>query len=198
MVSGREGPLSRRSRLLSAAERISISVRARSIRRRLAVFGGFSFQACPRYDRVANTFVGAVALSVPFLACMAAAAAFYHLPPRVLPSIQVVEGGKVGSAHINSDGTADLGVMQINTIWVQPLASVTKMTPDRVIHRLVEDPCFNIEASAAIMRTYLNEAHGNLMAAVGYYHSHSPDLGVPYRDKVVEAAAQLFGRPRNR
>lgn len=32
-------------------------------------------------------------MAIPFLACMVATAAFYHLPPRVLPAIQAVEGG---------------------------------------------------------------------------------------------------------
>ena len=57
-------------------------------------------------------------MSIPLLACMAGAAAFYHLPPRVLPSIQAVEGGAIGAVHLNSDGSQDLGLMQINTSWV--------------------------------------------------------------------------------
>jgi Transglycosylase SLT domain len=133
-------------------------------------------------------------MSVPFLACMAAAAAFYHLPPRVLPSIQVVEGGKVGVVRINSNGTADLGLMQVNTIWVRPLAGVAHMNPAAVVDRLLNDPCFNIAASAAIMRTYLRESHGNLMAAIGYYHSHTPGLSTAYQDKVLTAATVLFAR----
>jgi len=59
---------------------------------------------------------------------MAAAASFYHLPPRVLPSIQAVEGGRPGLVHINENGTADLAVMQVNTIWIQPLAQYARMT----------------------------------------------------------------------
>jgi hypothetical protein len=135
-------------------------------------------------------------MSVPFLACMAAAAAFYHLPPRVLPSIQAVEGGKVGSVQINTNGSADLGLMQVNTIWLQPLASYAHMKPEAVAVHLVNDACFNIAASAAIMRLYLNESHGNLMAAIGYYHSHTPSLSTAYEDKVLAAASSLFVRSR--
>jgi hypothetical protein len=57
-------------------------------------------------------------MTVPFLACMASVAAFYHLPPRVLPAIQAVEGGSIGAIHQNRDGSQDLGVMQVNTRWV--------------------------------------------------------------------------------
>ncbi len=133
-------------------------------------------------------------MSGPFLACMAAAAAFYHLPPRVLPSIQAVEGGRVGLIHINTNNTADLGLMQVNTIWVRPLARYARMQPEAVITRLRDDACFNIAAAAAVMRVYLTEAHGNVMVAIGHYHSHTPDLSAAYESKVLDAAASLFGR----
>jgi hypothetical protein len=135
-------------------------------------------------------------MSIPFLACMATAAAFYHLPPRVLPSIQAVEGGRPNLIQPNANGTADLGVMQINTIWIEPLARYAHMEPRAVVTRLLNDSCFNIAASAAVMRLYLTEAHGNLMVAIGYYHSHTPALSSAYEQKVVAAAATLFsGKP---
>jgi hypothetical protein len=133
-------------------------------------------------------------MTIPFLACMAVAAAFYHLPPRVLPSIQAVEGGRPGLIHPNANGSADLGLMQVNTIWVGPLARYARMSQPAVTQRLIEDPCFNIAASAAIMRLYLTEANNDLMVAIGYYHSHTPDLGSTYRQKVVMSAAALFSR----
>jgi soluble lytic murein transglycosylase-like protein len=128
---------------------------------------------------------------------MAAAAAFYHLPPRVLPSIQAVEGGQIGSVRLNTNGSADLGLMQVNTIWVEPLAGIARIKPEAVAGRLLNDPCFNIAASAAILRFYLTEAHGNLMAAIGHYHSHTPGLSAAYQDKVLTAAAALFRGGRN-
>jgi len=133
-------------------------------------------------------------MSIPFLACMTAAAAFYQLPPRVLPSIQAVEGGRPGLVHMNANETADLGIMQVNTAWIQPLAQYARMVPDAVADHLINDPCFNIAAAAAIMRLYLTEAHGNLLAAVGYYHSHTPALSAAYQQKVLAAAVTLFVR----
>jgi hypothetical protein len=133
-------------------------------------------------------------MSLPYLACIAAAAAFYHLPPRVLPSIQAVEGGQVGMVHENSNGTADLGLMQVNTIWVAPLAAYARMAPEVVADRLVNDACFNIAAAAAIMRVHLNETRGDLMQAIGLYHSHTPALSSAYQQKVLDAATRLFVR----
>lgn len=126
---------------------------------------------------------------------MALVASLYHLPPRVLPSIQAVEGGQPGVLHHNSDGTLDVGVMQINTRWLGPLSRYTGTPPTEVFLRLRYRPCYNIAASGAIMRTYLDEAHGNLLLAVGYYHSHTIELNLAYRRQVLNSARMLFMRP---
>lgn len=131
-------------------------------------------------------------MAVPFLACMALTASVYHLPPRILPSLQRVEGGRVGLVHTNKDGSEDLGVMQINTLWIAPLARRIGWPEDRVRHRLLNDPCFNIAASGYIMRTYMNETKGDLMRAVGNYHSHTPVLNETYQAKVLGAARAMF------
>jgi hypothetical protein len=44
------------------------------------------------------------------------------------------------------------------------------------------------------MRTYLDEAHGDLMQAVGDYHSHTPALNRSYQEQVLAAATRLFRR----
>lgn len=146
-------------------------------------------QQCEAAFRVAGT----APMSIPLLACMATAAAFYHLPPRVLPSIQAVEGGYIGAVHADSDGSQDLGIMQVNTRWLADLAQVARMSEGEVRERLIYDGCFNIAAAAAILRAYLNEARGDLMLAVGYYHSHTPALNLEYQSKVLASAARLFG-----
>lgn len=135
-------------------------------------------------------------MAIPFLACMALAATFYQLPPRVLPAIHAVEGGAVGSVHMNTDGSEDLGVMQVNTRWIGPLARFARMAERDVRNRLIADPCFNIAAAAAVMRTYLNDTRGDLMLAVGDYHSHTPMLNLRYQAQVLRSAWGLFG-PRN-
>ena len=134
-------------------------------------------------------------MPVPYLACMLAVSQFYHLPPRVLPSIQVVEAGHPGTISRNFNGTADLGVMQVNTRWLPHLAQAWHMTPRVVAGRLISDPCFNIAAAGAIMRIYLDESHGNVVQAVGYYHSHTPELASWYQVRVIRASFVLFGRP---
>jgi len=133
-------------------------------------------------------------MAVPFLACMALVASVYHLPPRALPAIQAVEGGAVGSVSRNADGSDDLGVMQVNTLWLAPLARVGRLPAAQVRWRLIAEPCFNIAAAGLILRLYLNETHGDLLAAVGDYHSHTPALNLDYRARVLAAARNLFQR----
>jgi soluble lytic murein transglycosylase-like protein len=136
--------------------------------------------------------------AVPYLACMLAVSHLYHLPPRVLPSIQVVEGGRPGMISPNWNGTGDLGVMQVNTNWVPRIADAWNLPPREVAARLIRDPCFNIASAGAIMRIYLDEAGGDLVRAVGYYHSHTPELASFYRVRVIRASMRLFGRAKTK
>ncbi len=137
-------------------------------------------------------------MAVPYLACMALVAQLYTLPPRVLPSIQAVEGGAPGVVSRNANGSEDLGVMQVNSLWIGPLARYTGLDGQTVRERLIVRPCFNIAAAGAILRLYLDEAGGDLMRAVGDYHSHTPPLHDAYMAKVVQAATRLFVHPSGR
>ncbi len=128
---------------------------------------------------------------------MALVASIYHLPPRVLPSIQAIEGGRPGTVSDDADGSQDLGVMQINTRWIQPLAAFTRQPDARVRTRLIAEPCYNIAAAGAILRTYLIEDRGDLMLAIGDYHSHTRQLNLTYQSKVMQAATALFVRDRD-
>ena len=123
---------------------------------------------------------------------MALVAQIYALPPRVLPSIQAVEGGGPGVVHRNTDGTEDMGVMQINTLWIGALARYSRLDPAEVRTRLLLRPCYNIAAAGLIMRTYLDETRGDLMRAIGNYHSHTPLRNQTYQAKVLRSAASLF------
>ena len=132
-------------------------------------------------------------MAVPFVACMTLVASLYHLPPRVLPSIHVVEGGEVGTIHLNADRSEDLGFMQINTRWLPALARYTGQPDSTVRSQLLVRPCYNIAAAGLILRTYLNETGGELMRAIGDYHSHTAPLNLAYQSKVMQSATVLFG-----
>ena len=137
-------------------------------------------------------------VAVPYASCMLLVAHLYALPPRVLPAIHHVEGGAPGLVHHNRDNTDDFGVMQVNTRWLVPLARYTHTGVATVRERLTAEPCYNIAAAGAIMRTYLNAEHGDLMRAVGDYHSHTPALNLTYRTLILQAATAMFVSPAGR
>jgi Transglycosylase SLT domain len=132
-------------------------------------------------------------MAVPFVACMALVASIYHLPPRVLPAIHGVEGGWPGAVNVNADGSQDLGVMQVNTRWIPALSRYTGQPESFVRQQLLMHACYNIAASGLILRTYLNETHGDLMRAIGDYHSHTAPLNTAYQAQVMQSALGLFG-----
>lgn len=131
-------------------------------------------------------------MTIPYLACMLAVARITDLPPRVLPVLAHIEGGVAGSVVKDSNGTEDLGVMQINSIWIPALAARARLDAGETRRRLIEEPCFNIAAAALILRGYRAEHHGALLPAIGDYHSHSPQLHAAYLELAQKTALRLF------
>jgi hypothetical protein len=123
---------------------------------------------------------------------MALVAQIYTLPPRVLPAIQHVEGGQPGLVRTNTNGSQDLGIMQINTIWLPYLSTYSRRSQANVRDNLLTNACFNIAAAGLIMRIYLDETAGDLLRAVGNYHSHTTTLNQGYQAKVLRSATLLF------
>ena len=129
---------------------------------------------------------------IPYLKCMLVVAATLGLPPRVLPVIQAMEGGHVGMTRPNANGTADLGVMQVNTIWLPALAARAGLPVRETRQRMIDQPCFNIAAAGLILRSYLAATGGALLSAVGDYHSQTPALNIAYQSKAEDTVLRLF------
>lgn len=130
--------------------------------------------------------------------CIFTAAQTYAVPPSVLLGILHVEGGRVGMASKNTNGTYDLGPMQINTIWMPELArhwGVSKETAHRMVR---DDACVNIGVGAWILRRNMDRT-GSLYTGIAHYHSATPHLGHRYREKVMSAMQKyrLVRRPED-
>lgn len=131
-----------------------------------------------------------------FAACLMVAAQNYAIPPSVLIGILHVEGGKVGQQVRNTNGTYDLGPMQINTLWTKELAKEWDISRSAA-HRLIrDDACTNVNVAAWIFRKNLNES-GSLSKAIAWYNSRTPHIGYKYRRKVIDAMRRysLISRP---
>lgn len=121
-----------------------------------------------------------------FAACLMMAAQNYAIPPSVLVGILHVEGGKVGQQVRNTNGSYDLGPMQINTLWTKVLAKEWNVSRSKA-HRLIrDDACTNVNVAAWIFRRNWNEAK-SLSKAIAWYNSRTPHIGYKYRKKVVAA-----------
>lgn len=121
--------------------------------------------------------------------CVQLAADRYELPASVIHAILKVEGGHVGQAVMNSNGTEDLGPMQINTVWLPRLApfGITRQ-------QLQHDRCINILVGSWILARQLHSAKNmegpvqrRIWWGIGAYHSQTPQHNVKYALKVWRA-----------
>lgn len=111
--------------------------------------------------------------------CLMTATRALKVSPLVVLAIMKVEGGAPGQRVYNTNGSYDMGPMQVNSLWLARLAPL-----GITARRLTNDGCLNLVVGAAILAEALKEADGDLALAVGWYHSHTPQLAVPYRNKV--------------
>jgi hypothetical protein len=125
-------------------------------------------------------------------ACLAAAAHNYQLPQVYLTAILKTEGGRVGQAVRNTNGTYDLGPFQINSAWGPAIGRYWHMPAPRALLWVRDNGCANATIASAILRKYLNETKGDYPKAIGFYHSHTEALAAVYRQAVLHAAAKLL------
>ena len=117
--------------------------------------------------------------------CIVAAAPAYHEPPAVLFILLKVEGGSLGAVSRNTNGTVDIGPMQVNQIWMPDVAAHWRADQRTPYVALRDNFCANVEAGAWILRHGLDEANGDFWTGVGYYHSHDPDYQRTYLRSVL-------------
>lgn len=125
-----------------------------------------------------------MAASKILAACLMLASQTYSVPPAVLVGIYKAEGGTIGQEVRNENGTADLGPMQINTVWMPELAQrwgVNEQTARRWVR---DDACTNVGVAAWILRGHMDET-GSLSRAIAHYHSRTPHYGSKYQNRVI-------------
>jgi len=126
-------------------------------------------------------------------ACIMSAAAMYAVPPAIIQTLLEVEGGRPGMESRNSNGSFDLGPMQINTIHVADFARMYGRPQAEMRALLRDDGCFNVHAGTWMLVREIRRADGDFWAGVGHYHSRTPRHKTRYLGKVVEKARRLFG-----
>jgi hypothetical protein len=86
-------------------------------------------------------------------------------------AVMKAEGGRLGEYSRNSNGSYDIGPMQVNTIHLPELAKTYGIPPDAVSKLLAYDGCFNVAVGAWMLRMRTNEAAGDFWYGIGRYHS---------------------------
>jgi hypothetical protein len=130
--------------------------------------------------------------------CILAAAHLYREPPAVLLILLNVEGGTLGAVSENTNGTVDIGPMQVNQIWVPAVAARWHASQRATFLALRDDFCANVEVGAWILRQGLDEANGDLWGGVAFYHSHTPEYQRRYLLAVLKQALRLEDSAKKR
>jgi len=125
------------------------------------------------------------------LNCWAAAANKYNLPVELLYAIGKVESNYVvGAVGKNTDGTRDLGVMQINSSWLPTLAPFGIGEKE-----LLEQPCTNIQVGAWILSMEVRR-FGYTWYAIGAYNAGplTPKMSAERRARKIATYRAYSGK----
>jgi len=121
--------------------------------------------------------------SIGYPFCFQEAGQLYGINPLVLRSIAKVESNTQPDAvNGNSNGTFDVGLMQINTIW--------KTTLGEERWRYLGDACYNTKTGAWILATCINK-YGYNWKAIGCYNSQTPEKSESYAKRVFSQLERL-------
>jgi hypothetical protein len=108
----------------------------------------------------------------------------YGINPELLENVARSESGLNPKAiNRNSNGSYDLGLMQINSAWLKQM--------DINADNLLQDACLNAKTGARILRQCIDR-YGYTWEAVGCYNATSRPKRVNYAWKVFR---QFNGRP---
>jgi len=136
---------------------------------------------------------------LPMPDCAYEIADFYQVPIELVASVRDAESGKrgqrVGRVGPNSNGTYDLGAMQINTWWLTNAKSDYRLGNwgiDEV--ELLNNECTNIAVGTWILSQNLNR-YSDTRAALSAYNTGSPSssIGLRYADRVISKMEKTYG-----
>jgi len=111
---------------------------------------------------------------------------------KTLLGLRDQEGGWIGAEVENTNGSHDLGPMQVNSWWITRIAAQVAKPAAQVRHWLKFDACFNAEAARWIFLSALR-ATGDYWKAVGVYHSPTAWRQRRYITSVVGHLRSRFG-----
>jgi hypothetical protein len=124
--------------------------------------------------------------------CIRQAAKGHKWLERTLWGLRDQEGGWIGAAIANTNGTHDLGPLQVNSWWVPKIAALVKRPEAHVRYWLQNDACFNAEAARWIFLSGL-AVTGDYWKAIGVYHSPTARRQARYVKSVALHLRKRYG-----
>lgn len=111
---------------------------------------------------------------------------------RALWGLRDQEAGWLGAEVRNTNGSHDLGPLQINSWWVPKIAALVGRSQADVRSWLMRDACFNAGAARWIFLSAL-KATGDFWKAIGVYHSPTAWRQRRYALSVASHMQRRFG-----
>lgn len=121
--------------------------------------------------------------------CIVAASAYYNVPSALITAVLVVEGGRVGHVSPNTNGTVDMGPMQINSIHLPKFKAMG--VPREAI---VNSACVNIAAGTYILDNRLAEQSRLSWDGAANYHSKTPKYHNRYLELLQETYVRILAQ----
>jgi len=117
--------------------------------------------------------------------CSISAAIQYGIPANVMLAVAERENGRPGLARRNSNGTDDLGAMQLNTAYIASLRRYGITPADALA-----PGCYSYNLAAWRIRGHIAHDKGDLWTRAANYHSYTPSHNAGYRLYLIEAGAR--------
>jgi len=124
--------------------------------------------------------VGLVLTGAAHADCLDEAATFHRVSPTLARGIALVESGmRAGVTNRNTNGSEDIGLMQINSAHLPRLAKFG------ISRQSLFDPCTNAYVGTWILADCLSR-YGETWTAVGCYNAGAPDKRLRYATRVYQ------------
>lgn len=110
--------------------------------------------------------------------CFEEAGKEYGINPQILRAIAKVESNfNPAAVNVNTNGSYDFGLMQVNSIWAATLGKERWQAQG--------DACYNTKTGAWILSMCMNK-YGYTWKAIGCYNSQTPSKSAVYSQRVFK------------
>lgn len=117
--------------------------------------------------------------------CSVQASNKYQVPVNILLAIAETEGGKPGQKVKNTNGTYDIGTMQLNSDYIKTLNKYG-ITEEHA----AQSGCYPYEIAAWRVKKHLVNDSGDIWKRAANYHSYTPQKNEIYRQKLIKSGTK--------